>query len=294
MPDFILILFYLVFLSQIFVLSYYYPQKFYQRMRYVTENYPPSKYPKLYPKLSGPDADEAVKKWPRKYRLVNMLILLAGFILLGAALLFGYTPHGGGEEIIVVLYAALQFLPFIILEISEFKQSRLMRKENLATTRKADLQPRRFFDFISPVTFGAAVVILVAYVVYELYLHDFDVSGDSDLFYNLAVIAGLHIYFAVLIIWQVYGKKINPYQAGKDRRNDMKTIVKTMVYTSIAMSVLLITIAVIKEYNLDYLEPVIMSIYFQILAIFGLGTVLRTSRVESIDFDVYKEDISEA
>jgi len=33
-----------------------------------------------------------------------------------------------------------------------------------------------------------------------------------------------------------------------------------------------------------------MSLYFQIIVIFGIGQVLRMFKIEDIDFDVYKEE----
>ena len=66
------IFFHLVFLSQILLISFYYPRKILNRMRYVFETYPPSTYPKLYPKPI-----EYYTKAPRNYRSINLFILLA-------------------------------------------------------------------------------------------------------------------------------------------------------------------------------------------------------------------------
>ena len=43
-------LFHVVFLGQVLLISFYFPRKMLSRMRYVFETYPPSTYPKLYPK----------------------------------------------------------------------------------------------------------------------------------------------------------------------------------------------------------------------------------------------------
>jgi len=93
------------------------------------------------------------------------------------------------------------------------------------------------------------------------------------------------------IKWQVFGKKVNPYLANKDRLNHMKDVVKATVYTSIAMSIFLMALAVMDEFNLHYFQALLMSIYFQVIAIFGIGTMLRSTQVKNMDFDVYKESI---
>ena len=43
------ILFYALFLSQIILISYYYPKQIIKRIDGVLKNYPPEDYPKLYP-----------------------------------------------------------------------------------------------------------------------------------------------------------------------------------------------------------------------------------------------------
>ena len=60
------ILFLIVFLSQIFLLSLYFPMKILGRMRYVRKTYPPSQYPKLYTKPI-----EYYEKEQRNYQITN-------------------------------------------------------------------------------------------------------------------------------------------------------------------------------------------------------------------------------
>lgn len=48
----------------------------------------------------------------------------------------------------------------------------------------------------------------------------------------------------------------------------------------------------INEFNWDYLEASLMSVYLQFIIFIGIGTLLRKLRLENINFDVYKEDAS--
>jgi hypothetical protein len=59
---------------------------------------------------------------------------------------------------------------------------------------------------------------------------------------------------------------------------------------SIGLSIFAMIAAGIDEFDLDYLEPSIMSIYLQFTVLIGLGATLRTLRIENINFDVYKDD----
>ena len=82
MPEHILL--YVVFLSQVILISFYLPRKMLSRMRYVVETYPPSKYPKLYPV-----SIDTVETGMRTFRIMNFIILLVGFVLV----FFGvYSP----------------------------------------------------------------------------------------------------------------------------------------------------------------------------------------------------------
>jgi hypothetical protein len=44
------VIFYIAFLGQIFLVSYYFPGKILARIKFVRETYPPEQYPRLYPK----------------------------------------------------------------------------------------------------------------------------------------------------------------------------------------------------------------------------------------------------
>ena len=52
---------------------------------------------------------------------------------------------------------------------------------------------------------------------------------------------------------------------------------KTVVYTSMGTSFYLMVDVAVEEYKVDYLDPLIMSLYFQLLAVFGIGALLRSS-----------------
>ena len=45
------------------------------------------------------------------------------------------------------------------------------------------------------------------------------------------------------------------------------------------------------RYQWEVFDPVFASLYFQFIIVFGLGMRFRKSRVEDIDFSVYKEDV---
>ena len=72
-------LFYISFLSQIILMSYYFPNKLLERMQHVLTTYPPTTYPKLYPK-----SVEQYQMAQLAFKYVNRFILLLGFLILYA------------------------------------------------------------------------------------------------------------------------------------------------------------------------------------------------------------------
>ena len=174
--------FYLVVLSQVLLLSFYLPRTVLRRLRRVIDEHPPSTYPKLYPmsievverglrsrwhlcaerrhaQLGQPGRARVVWTVLRRYRIMNLLILLAGLALVFAGI---YAPSADmlnwDNQAVLALYACLQFSPMLLVERSGLKYYRLMRKANVRTTRRADLQPRRLLDFVSPAFLGLAIL----------------------------------------------------------------------------------------------------------------------------------------
>jgi hypothetical protein len=59
-----------------------------------------------------------------------------------------------------------------------------------------------------------------------------------------------------------------------------------------ALSVFFVTAAADDMFDINYLDAVVMSVYFQGVVLLSIGNILRNVKVEDIDFDVYKEDVA--
>lgn len=270
------LLFYVVFLSQIILLSFYLPNKILSRIDYVFETYPPSKYPKLYPKPI-----EYFKQMQRKYKKMNLAIMGIGLLLL--AVLMGYARNGERNEAIMGVYFFLQISPMMLIEIGAFKYYKLMRTIDTRTTRKAELRPRRLFDFVSPIIFGLAILIYVAFIVLMLYIRQFDFPWFGG-YWNIFAITLANLFFAGVVIWHMYGKKRDPYQSYEDRTRQITLVTKQMVFMSIAATLFVALIVILASLDLRNLQPTVMSLYFQLITALGF----RTLRIDTLNFDVYK------
>ena len=279
------ILFYIVFLGQIILISNYYPRQILNRMQYVLTTYPPESYPKLYPKHVA-----YYEVGQRIFRIINLLIFILGFIILFVIGLWDNANNGKISEVIPIAYFFVQIVPLIIMEFSEFAYFKLMRKADVRTTRKADLLPRRLFDFISAKTVALAIFMIFACILYFNYLSPFSFGFNNDTFIIIITLTLSNLLFAGIIYWNLYGKKLNPHQATKDRIRQIEVTVKSLVFTSITASAFLILVKVLDEFQFDHLEPVLMSFYLQFIMFIGLGSLLRNLRLENLNFDVYKND----
>ena len=96
--------------------------------------------------------------------------------------------------------------------------------------------------------------------------------------------------FIGLIIWQLTGKRLDPHQTRKDRSHQTEFSLKSMTSVSMFFSIFLIVDSAVEVYQLGYLEILINCIYFQVIAFFGIGGMLRTIHLDNINFDVYKAD----
>lgn len=282
-------LFYIVFLSQIFLLSFYLPGKILGRVKSVLEMYPASQYPKLYPRPV-----EEYKKGQRWYRLVNRAILLLGFVIL-LALLFvvdhaSFADDGFISEAWPAVYGMIQFLPLMLLEFSEFSHFKLMRKANQDTTRKAELHPRRLTGFVSPAIIGLAVLLYAGSILLDLYWHDFVIQWDHDTTQRAIVLTVTNLFMAGFGAWHLHGRKLDPHQAFGDRAKQISANLKVLLYVSMAMSVFFMTTAADDVYDLDFLDASLLSLYFQVIAFVSIGHMLRSMRLEDMDFEVYRND----
>ncbi len=279
------LLFMLVFLSQIILISYVYPRQILRRMGFVTHNYPPQSHAKLY---AG--SFDTVQKGQARYRLFNHIILAGG---LGLLLLYGffagdYDPQHTRLEALPLVFGMLQFIPLALLEISGFRQLRLMRENDIRTARQADLSPRRLFDFVSPTLLAFALVLYVTFILFVLYVNQWTWAFDAVV--TIAALSLSNGLFVAVGVWKLYGRKLNPYQHTHDRSKEIGLSLHSMATVSIVISIFLLVTVAFQTYALDQFEIVLNSLYWQLIAIFGIGAMLRSIKIEDINFDNYKND----
>ncbi len=282
-------LFYIAFLGQIFLISHYFSGKLLARMRYVLEAYPPDLYPKLYPRPV-----EHYRLAHRAFELASRFVLALGLLILLAVMFWvdhsTFADDGFISEAWPAAYGIIQFIPLMAVEFSEFGHLKLMRKANTSSIRKAELRRRSLFDFVSPALLGAAIALFLGSVLFDYYVHDFRIALDGDATQRTIVFTITNLLLAAVGAWNLFGRKQDPHQSAEDRDRRVKAALTSLIYVSMAMSVYSFTASADDLYNLDFIDALLMSIYFQVIVALSLGHMLHSVRPEDIDFDVYRND----
>ncbi|MBL4659415.1 MAG: hypothetical protein JKY19_03595 [Alcanivoracaceae bacterium] len=278
------LLFNLVFISQMILLSWYYPRIIINRLTKVMDKYPPHEYPKLYTKPKD--------YYQKKITTFADLCTLAQIACLVIVLISWNLGNSPNEEMLVLICFAVQVLPIIILSIMAAKYFKKMKKVFQSSNREANLQPRRIFDFISAKLLGIAIILYVVYLLVYLYFNNFNIFLDGKVPLTLIGVTLIQLYFCMVFYWKMYGRKQNPYSVNEDRVREIKTVGKIAVYASIIMSLYLTVATIMDNFSyLDSLDPMMLSIYLQMITIFGIGAEIRMIKIEDINFDVYKNNI---
>ncbi|MEM7049110.1 MAG: hypothetical protein AAF604_05600 [Acidobacteriota bacterium] len=274
------LLFGIVFLGQIFFISWYFPGKIFDRVHHIRDTYPPQDYPKLYP-----NSAEYYKLGAWLLRATFRAVFILGFVVLAAVYFLDPRDDGSVSEAWPAAYGALQFLPLMLLEIVSFTQFRQMRQSRAAHRRKASLQPRRLFDFVPPWLLALAVLAIVGQLAFDYWVHEFVWR-----WHQTAILLGTNLFLAGFGVWQLYGKKLDPHQATADRIRQSRAQLRSLVFVSIAMSLFFITTSADQVYDIDYLDAPLLSLYFQAITFLSVGYLLQSQPLENIDFEVYRAE----
>ena len=259
------------------------------RIEHVLATYPAEAYPKLYPM---PVAHYRIGI--RRFRMFSRLGLLIGVAILLSVMFVvdhsGFAEHGYISSFWPAVYGMIQFVPFMAIELSEYSNLKLMRQVNTVSRRTADLQRRGLFDLVSPWLVALAGLTLAGVILFDLYLHGFNLSLGHDSVQKALVMLASNGMIALVGLYSLYGKKLDPHQTSADRSHRIAVNLKSLLYLSIAMSVFVGISAADGVYDIDFLDAALMSVYFQAIGLLSLGYTTRNVQAERTNFDVYKAE----
>ncbi|WP_199611448.1 hypothetical protein [Flocculibacter collagenilyticus] len=274
------VLFYILFFAQIVIISHYYPRKFLAITRDIIRTHPPEEYPKLYPLPLS-----VLERKMRFYSDLNLTALLIGL----GILIHGITASNGqllnwDNGTVITGYIFIQVIPILYASYAGCEYSKIMKLSNKSNKRYADLTPRKLSHYVSPYYLYAAGIcylLFIALVVYFMY-HPFD--GFAGLG-NIAGVTFLNLFFATLILRQLYGKNSVPLMSSQDKFLQLQNSIKIAVFVSIAMTVHISLSIIFSAVNQPQLQDSMHSLYMLVIFIFACKHI----KIDLLDFDVYKE-----
>lgn len=229
---------------------------------------PAERLAQLYP---GVDLARAQERFLTQYRALTTGIAVLGLLLLGW--LFSYMRRPDWDDgpvtvLVTVYFFAAQVLPLLLvvwIGVRFNKDHKLPLPEG---KRKALLQRRGLFDFISPFVVLVAVLSYLLFAAFVIYLRQQPFPGFAG-FVNLGGVTLVYALNAFVLYKVLYGKK-SPFETHAGRLHTIGLTVKSSVYSCIVVVVYLSLNLSLRMLDLERWEPFALSIFFVI-------TVLLTS-----------------
>ena len=271
-----------VFTVQVLAMSVLYPARFSQYVRQQAACLPVERLARLF---SDVDLDRARERFLARFRAANAAIAMLGLLLL--AWLFSYMRPGWNETSVIALmsaYYVLQISPLVFVAWLGFRFNNAHRRSLVEAKRKATLQRRGLFDFISPAVVFLAIFGYVLFVVFVLYVQPKPFPG-------FALIGVLTLTYALMIFVTyraIYGKSINPLETHEGRVHRIGLTVKVNVYSCIICVAFFAFAFTVDMLDLNRWVPLAQSACLLITSIFcfiSLSTPPRPSGSDGLGTD---------
>jgi hypothetical protein len=180
----------------------------------------------------------AASRLDRRLRLLSGMGL--GTAVIGVALLIGMIRYmlrpdwtDGPLEAIVPVYFAVQVLPTFLAVLAAGKFHAVLKRSLPAQKRKALLQPRGLFDFVSRQAVAMAILVYVLYIGLLAYVEQHPFPGFAGLPVNAAIVALMYAAMGFCIYFTLRKMSSSPLQGREDRIRAVGIAVKVCVYACI-------------------------------------------------------------
>jgi predicted PurR-regulated permease PerM len=247
-------LFLSLFVAQILVASVLIPRRMLQRINESLASKPPE-----------PDGVEIVQRIVHWYRLSNMLIALIGLVVLGIQYSLLQNPAWDKRVILTsTAYLMLQYLPIIAIAMVGARYDKAFRDALPGQRRKAVLQRRRLFDFVSPGTVAVTLLCYPLFIPFALYIED-------DALVVIGIVTFMYVGGAALVYWFLYRMKRHPHHTHAEYLYAVGASVRSLVHTGLAVMVFMGVMLAVEAYDGDNLGPVLVTVFFVLLGLMSFS-----------------------
>ena len=238
---------------QILVGSILAPALFMRRTRAPVANFPAERFAELFP---GVDRDRSGERLATRFRAVNAGIAMLGLLLLGWLFNQMRRPDWGQDRNqamvmgLLTLYLFAQTAPPFFIGRKATRSARALKSSLAEGKRKAVLQRRGLFDFVSPLIFWFAVLGYFLFAAFVLYVRQHPYPGFDGLPF-IVVITLFYAFSAFLLYGMLYGRNRNPVATHSIRLYTIGVGVKILIFTCIGICVFMALIVALGLLDLQ-------------------------------------------
>jgi hypothetical protein len=214
-----------------------------------------------------------------RYRAANTVLVVLGVLLLGWFVRCMQRPDWDGGTVggLVTAYCLLQFSPILLIVWFALRFNKLHRRLLPEAKRKAVLQRRRLFDFVSPLAVLLAILAFFQFVAVVLYVARDPFPGFGGPFANIGILSLGYILLSGFVMYLLHGRKIDPLQTHADRMRMIGGVANfydwMLILTSISLSLNLAR----KLVDLETWRPFAGIVFFLIVTLLTLRTLRPTA-----------------
>ena len=194
---------------------------------------------------------------------------MLGLPLLGWLFSYMRRPDWGDgpvEAIVAVYFAAQMMVQLCLVGWIVVKYSEALKHSSADGKRKAVLQRRGLFDFVSPFIVLLAVLSYVLFAGFVIYIQQDPFPGFAG-YFNIGVVTLVYALNAFGVYTMLYGRKTNPLETQADRVRAIGLGVKAGIYSCIACVVSISLNFTLVLLDLQRWEPFALSVFFVICAL---------------------------
>lgn len=216
-----------------------------------------------------PGGEQWVQRTIKQFRVANGVVVAIGLVLLG--FLFFYMTRAdwddGPVEVWLAPYFVLQCLPFFVISLCVARANKELQGALPVQRKKAVLQRRSLFDFVSPVVVGLALLCYPVFIAMVFYIQRNPFSGFAGPAINIGVVTLEYVITATVIYFVMYGRNRNSQQTHTERMHQMERVVNFLVYTCLISVVGLMVNFALVMVDRQRLEPFALTTSFVIIGL---------------------------
>jgi hypothetical protein len=225
----------------------------------------------------GVDYKLSAQRFAIQHRAFNTGIAALGLLLLVWLFIHMQRPGWNQSKVPLFLTAYLfaQLTPLVFIASKAAKFNRAFKSSWTDGKRKALLQRRALFDFISPLPVFIAAFSYVLLFALVLYIRQHPFRGFGGLT-NIVVVTLVYALNGLLVYGCLYGRNRNPVATHADRLFAIEMVVKGSVYACIAITVFVSVSLTLSLLHLQRWGLFAVSVFFVItMLICSIGVIPR-------------------